>query len=117
MPSVLIVEILSYISLPDRLKASSICKRWRSCLFHPLLWKRITFEASLRKRDKSRFLSTACGRFIKECVVKFNSHSPGEVKECMRILAILAQNKNLQVLCVEPSGCHIEWPENGSCSR
>ena len=117
LPSVLIVEILSYVSQSDRLKASSVCKRWRSCLFHPLLWKTITFESSQSKRDKSRFLSTACGRFIKECVVKLNSHEVDEVKECLRLLRILAKNKNLQVLCVEPSGCHTEWPEKNSCSR
>ena len=117
LPSVLIVEIFSYISRSDKLKASSTCKRWRSCLFHPLLWKRITLETSQSKRNKSRFLSSAFGRFIKECVVKFNSHDLDEVKECMKHLKVLAENKNLQVLCVEPSGCHTEWPENNSCSR
>ena len=117
MPSVLIVEILSYISLTDRLKVSSVCKRWRSCLFHPTLWSRITFDVGLKKREKSKFLSSVCGRFIKECVVKFNSHDVDSVKECLKLMRILAQNKNLQVFCLEPSGCHMEWPENGSCTR
>lgn len=117
LPSVLIVEILSYITQSDRLKASSVCKRWRSCLFHPQLWKRITIRTSQNKRDSSRFLANACGRFVKECIVKFNSHDIEEVKECMKVLRILLENKNLQVLSVEPSGCHTEWPESSSCSR
>ena len=117
MPSVLIVEILSYISQTDRLNASSVCKRWRSCLFHPSLWSRITFDIGLNKRDKSRFLSGACGRFIRESVVKFDSHDVDSVKECLKLMKVLTQNKNIQILCIEPSGCHIEWPDNGSCAR
>ena len=56
LPSILIVEILSYIPLTDRLKASSCCKRWRACLYHPLLWKSIRIKIKYGSRRKAKHL-------------------------------------------------------------
>ncbi|XP_067665842.1 F-box only protein 33-like [Haliotis asinina] len=110
-PGVIIVEILSYLSLRDRLRAASICKRWRSCLFHPSLWNSVVFELGERGSAKSKFLADRCGRFVRGAVVKFNSLSVAEVRECGRILAILSENKNLRHFSLQPSSCHIEWPD------
>lgn len=112
LPSVIIVEIFSYLSKSDRVRISSVCRRWRQCLFHPCLWSRVDYELCLSKRQKSRFLSDRCGRFIRQAIVKFNSHNITEVRECFRILKILAENKNIQSFALQPSSCHIEWPES-----
>ena len=111
VPSVLIVEILSYLSLKDRIKASSVCKRWRSCLFHPSLWKRIVFKLDSRDREGAKFLAEKCGRFISHAVVKFNSHNISEVRECEKLLEIFSKNKNLQYFSLQPLSCHLECSE------
>ncbi|XP_041373352.1 F-box only protein 33-like [Gigantopelta aegis] len=114
VPSVLIVEILSYLSLKDRIKASSVCKRWRSCLFHPSLWKRIVFKLDSCDREGAKFLAGKCGRFISHAVVKFNSHNISEVRECGRLLEIFSKNKNLQYFSLQPLSCHLECSEADS---
>lgn len=117
LPSVLIVDILSYLSHEDRLKASSVNKRWRNCLFHPSLWSKIKFQLGFSKRHRSRFLADRCGRFVREAVIKFNAHNCLEVREGMRIITILGSNKNLQHFALFPSSCHIEWPDSNFVNR
>lgn len=117
LPSVLIVDILSYLSHEDRLKASSVNKRWRNCLFHPSLWSKIKFQLGFSKRHRSRFLADRCGRFVREAVIKFNAHNCLEVREGMRIITILGSNKNLQHFALFPSSCHIEWPDLNFVNR
>lgn len=117
LPSVLIVDILSYLSHEDRLKASSVNKRWRNCLFHPSLWSKIKFQLGFSKRHRSRFLADRCGRFVREAVIKFNAHNCLEVREGMRIITILRSNKNLQHFALFPSSCHIEWPDSNFVNR
>ena len=114
LPSIAILEILSYLSHEDRLKVSSVCKRWRSCLFHPSLWRKITFDMGYTKRQKSRFLADRCGRFVREAELSFNSHNTGEVRESSKILSVLCANKNLQYFSLQPSSCHIEWPDQAT---
>lgn len=111
LPSVLLVDIFSYLSHEDRLKASSVCTRWRNCIFHPLLWHKIHFQLSFSNRLKTTFLADRCGHFVREAVIEFCSHSITEVRECARILYILSGNKNLQYFSLRPSSCHIEWPD------
>lgn len=112
LPSVLIVEIYSYLPQEDRLAASFVCRRWRACLFHPSLWSDVTLELNCGERLRSNFLANRCGRFVKQAVVKFNSRSITEVRECLRILHILSENKNLESFSLQPSSCHIDWPDN-----
>ncbi|KAK3097965.1 hypothetical protein FSP39_014870 [Pinctada imbricata] len=114
LPSIAVSEILSYLSYEDRFKVSSTCKRWRMCLFHPSLWHNITFDVSFTRRQKSRYLAERCGRFVREAVLRFNSHNMTEVRESSRILGVLSANKNLQYFSLQPSSCHVEWPENQS---
>ncbi|XP_033751138.1 F-box only protein 33-like [Pecten maximus] len=114
LPSVTLVEIFSYLSHDDKLRASSVCKRWRSCLFHPNLWQKIYFQLHSSKRMKTKFLADRCGHFVREITIKFCSHNITDVRECGRILEIMKINKNLQQFCLQPSSCHMEWPDNNT---
>ena len=109
LPSIIIVEILSYLSLSDRLNASATCKRWRSCLFHPSLWRSVSFKVKYGSRRKSRYLTDMCGRFLREAKVDFSSEEPADVRECLRILEIFGENINLEKLALRPSSCQVEW--------
>ncbi len=109
LPSLIIVEILSYLTLTDRLNASATCKRWRSCLFHPLLWRSLSFKVKYGSRRRSKHLADLCGRFVREAKLEFSSQDPTDVKECLRILEMFADNVNLEKLAIRPSSCQIEW--------
>ncbi|XP_068939249.1 F-box/LRR-repeat protein 12 [Petaurus breviceps papuanus] len=41
LPDWLLVEILSFVPLRDRLRSSRVCKRWRSLILDRTLWKRL----------------------------------------------------------------------------
>uniref|UniRef100_UPI00358F8088 F-box only protein 33 isoform X2 n=1 Tax=Myxine glutinosa TaxID=7769 RepID=UPI00358F8088 len=41
LPWEIIVHVLAFLPGRDRLAASSVCSRWRACLFHPSLWPRL----------------------------------------------------------------------------
>ena len=111
LPSIIIVEILSYLSLTDRLAASGICRRWRECLYHPLLWKSMSFRVKYGSRRKAKHLAEMCGKFVREALLEFNSTCSPDVRDCLRILDILSANANLERFVFRPQSCHIEWPE------
>ena len=110
LPSIIIVEILSYLALTDRLNASAVCRRWRSCLLHPSLWRSMLFRVNSQSRRKAKHLADCCGKFVREAVVEFNSKHVGNVKECLRILKILSRNVNLERFALRPLSCQVEWP-------
>lgn len=111
LPSILVVDILSYLSLEDRIRASTVCKRWRCCLFHPSLWPRLVLElSSAVRRRRSKFLAARCGRFVRQTEIVFDSHNINQVRDCLKLLHVVATNKNTQCFTLRPSGCQIEWP-------
>ena len=114
LPSLIIIEILSYLSLTDRLNVSTACKRWRSCLFHPIMWRSISFKVKQGARRRTKHLADMCGRFVREAVVEFNSKLEGNVTESVRILDILSDNVKLEKLALRPNSCQIAWPERQS---
>lgn len=111
LPSIIIVEILSYLSLTDRLNATTTCRRWRGCLFHPLLWRSITFKVKNGGRRRAKHLADMCGNFVREAVIIFNSRHSGDVRECLRILDFFGENTNLERLVLKPFSCRVEWPD------
>lgn len=118
LPSIIIVEIFSYLSLKDRLRASSVCKTWRNNLFHPKLWHKVVFQlnscdnkAVNRNNDGARFLAKQCGSFVKEVVIEVNSTNPKDVQLCKDILKILTLNNNLRALSIKPRSSRLEWPD------
>lgn len=117
MPSVLIVEILSYLCLKDMLIASSVCKAWRSYLFQAKLWPRIAVFLRRNRRQRNKFLADVCGRFVRECAVYFDPHDGEELKDCYRMLQVLSENRNIQVLQLHPRSCHIEWTDSVTSDR
>ncbi|XP_030070078.1 F-box only protein 33 [Microcaecilia unicolor] len=73
LPSELIVHIFSFLSAPDRLRASAACSRWRECLFYPALWPelRLNVHVSSAERPRLDFLMRKCGWFVRELRVEF----------------------------------------------
>ncbi|XP_063102991.1 F-box only protein 33 isoform X2 [Cavia porcellus] len=73
LPSELIVHIFSFLSEPDRLRASASCSHWRECLFYPALWPqlRICLRVSPAEQPRLEFLMRKCGWFVRELRVEF----------------------------------------------
>ncbi|XP_067895368.1 F-box only protein 33 [Heterodontus francisci] len=75
LPCEVIVHIFSFLSPWDRLRASSVCSKWRECLFYPSLWPelRLRLRGSAAERCRLDFLMKKCGSFVRELRVEFES--------------------------------------------
>lgn len=117
LPSIIIVEILSFLKLKDRLNASSVCKAWRTNLFHPKLWRKVVFQLNSCDNTKSvnqhgaRFLTKHCGRFVRDVVIQVNSSNPRDVQLCKEVLKVLTHNNNLRALSIKPLSSRLEWTD------
>ncbi|XP_020385472.1 F-box only protein 33 isoform X2 [Rhincodon typus] len=117
LPCEVIVHIFSFLSPWDRLRASSVCSRWRECLFYPSLWPelRLRLRGSDAERCRLDFLMKKCGSFVRELRVEFEgsgSESAAElgtgelvtlkayVDEMVCVLRSVRTNRNLQKLSV-----------------
>ncbi|KAH8042534.1 hypothetical protein HPB51_023862 [Rhipicephalus microplus] len=112
LPSVVLVEIYEYLSFRDKLKASSTCRAWRDCLFHPRFWTTLTIRLG-RKRNawrQAEFLAKKCGRFVRHFTLEFDCTSPQIVQQCIAVLALLGENRQLTSLCLRPTACVVAWP-------
>ena len=108
LPSVVLEEIFSMLSPKERILASSVCRRWRDFLFLPKFWSAVTFSLSYRGRPRTRFLSSKCGKFLKEAVIAFNSTRCSQVWDCSRLLELLSTNRHLECISLRPSNCYFD---------
>ncbi|CAL1285883.1 unnamed protein product [Larinioides sclopetarius] len=117
LPSIIIVEIFSFLSLRDRLNASSVCKAWRNNLFHPKLWRKVVFQLNscdnktVNQSNGARFLAKHCGRFVREVIIEVNSSNPRDVQLCKEVLKVLTYNNNLRALSIKPLSSRLEWTD------
>lgn len=113
LPNVIIVQILSYLSLPDRLKASAICHRWRGCLFQPQLcwtWPKLVLKLTQDGLPRTSFLVENIGQYVTDVVLDVDVADAKCIKETLRVLSILTQNRKLCKLSFRPTSCNIVWP-------
>ncbi|GFR33117.1 f-box only protein 33 [Trichonephila clavata] len=117
LPSIIIVEIFSFLNLKDRLNASSVCKAWRNNLFHPKLWRKVVFQLNscdnktVNQSNGARFLAKHCGKFVREVVIEVNSSNPRDVQLCKEVLKVLTYNNNLRALSIKPLSSRLEWTD------
>ncbi|EEC16721.1 F-box containing protein, putative, partial [Ixodes scapularis] len=116
LPSVVLVEIYKHLSFEDRLRASSTCRAWRDCLFHPRFWTSLTVRLG-RKRNKWRraeFLARKCGRFVRHFELEFDCSSGQIVSQCIAVLTLLGDNRQLASLSLRPTACVLQLkPKKG----
>lgn len=119
LPYGILVDIFTYLPLTDRLSATSVCKRWRSCLFEPVLWRNIDFSVNSHGRKRAKLLGRMCAKFVRGATLEFSSTSTVDVRESLKILKELSHNLNLNSLVLKPSSCRVEWPEEreSTCNK
>lgn len=80
LPSELIVHIFSFLSDRDKLRASSVCSRWRECLFYPTLWTELKLRvggglngggSGLGETPRLEFLTRKFGSFVRDLQLEF----------------------------------------------
>ncbi|GFS17594.1 F-box only protein 33 [Elysia marginata] len=108
LPSVVLEHIFSKLSLKDRTSASSTCRKWREYLFLPQFWSVINFNLSYKGRQRSRFLSAKCSKFVKEATIEFNSTRVSQVWDCARLLDLLSRNGQVECICLRPSNSYFD---------
>ncbi|XP_038636396.1 F-box only protein 33 [Scyliorhinus canicula] len=140
LPCEVIVHIFSFLSPWDRLRASSVCSRWRECLFYPCLWPELwlRLRGSAAERCRLDFLMKKCGSFVRELRVDFEgvlgdgglgSESAAAVpglggggletlkaymEEVLCVLRSVRSNRNLQKLSVFGDSHPLELEEKQS---
>ncbi|XP_013777766.1 F-box only protein 33-like [Limulus polyphemus] len=133
LPTVVITEILSYLSFGDRLRCSLVCKSWRQCLFSSQFWKNVVFVINngntpstlqvlwSNNRARSRFFHKVlkcCKNSVRNVQVRFNSLNGEDVLQALEITETLVTLRSkLQGFSLEPSSSHIEWNCRSSCKR
>ncbi|BFZ02474.1 hypothetical protein BsWGS_05513 [Bradybaena similaris] len=108
LPSVVLEHIFSKLSPKDRIRAASTCHRWREFMFLPQFWPVITFNLGYKGRQRSRFLSSKCAKFVREAIIEFNSTRSSQVWDCARLLELLSRNGQLECISLRPSNCYFD---------
>ena len=113
LPSVILLEVFSYLPQEDKIRASSTCKNWRCALYHPRFWQNIHFKAKSNDKNgmsRTRYLSDCFAKKLRNATISFDSLDPLCVQETAMVLQKLCENNLLQRLILIPSRCRFECP-------
>lgn len=116
LPSVILIEILSYLPLSDKISACSTCKAWRSALFHPSFWRKIelVFKSSDWSRlERSRFVASWGARKLRSCILQLETVNTSCLVEADHVLLKLTRNPQVSapLLCVLQGMNQLPWGE------
>jgi len=120
LPSVILLEIFSYLPHKDKIQASSTCKHWRYSLYHASFWQSLRFRADSCDQNsvsRTRYLASCFAKKLRNATVSFNSLDPQCVQEVAKVLHKLSENPNLRRLILMASHCRLELPGRGSCQK
>ena len=110
LPTFILVEILSYFKLTNRLEVSRVCKKWRDTIWHLKFWKNVSLNCVIDRQFQSQ-LTTTGSRFSSRVSLIFNPSSCFSVKQLLDVLKVISYNRQLLYLKLEPSSFRVEWPE------
>ncbi|KRT82863.1 F-box domain-containing protein, partial [Oryctes borbonicus] len=110
LPTIILHDIFSYLSIKDRINASSTCHMWRQSLYHPKFWRNVTFQIYSDNIERAQYLRNTAAHVVSNAVIRFDSLSMPCLNEFMILLEELATNDNLNSLILEPSHCRLEIP-------
>ena len=78
LPDTAVINVFSYLLHKDRALASSTCKRWRDCYFHPTFWRQVDMRLSVQTGcEPARCILEKCGKFVHELNLKVDLPNHG----------------------------------------
>lgn len=119
IPNVVLDQIFAYLSWPDKVNASSTCKRWRCGLYHPCFWKSISFSLKMMNKDKeekAKYFMHTFGKIVRNVDILFDSLDPMSSLLTDDLLNILSGNTQLNRLMLIPNHCALYPSKNNSCN-
>lgn len=93
LPTVCLAKVFSYLSVSDRLNASSSCKQWRCVLFAtPCLWRHVELNVFLLSRSWSdvksaQFKATNLLKYVERVVFKYD---PSDLRLVEKLVEVLS---------------------------
>lgn len=113
LPSVILLEVFSYLDHDDRVRASTTCRHWRGTLFHRNFWQAVHFKLRANDDDslrRTKFLTSCFASKLRNATLTFDSMDPSCVQEASRVLQELCKNDGIRRLQLRPSHCKLECP-------
>jgi len=119
LPIVALNHVFSYLPWPDTINASSTCKQWRCGLYHPHLWKSLSFSLvnfDTNKEKKAKYFIESFGKIVQFVDLSFNSLDESSSSTADNLLCTLRENTQLKKLKLIPSHCVLYSSSNESNS-
>ena len=113
LPTVILVEVFSYLPKEDKIRASSTCRHWRFALYHPSFWQTVHFKAKTKDENslsRTRYLTDCFAKKLRNAIVSFDSMDALCVEEAARVLQKISDNDHVRRLVLVPSHCRFECP-------
>lgn len=115
VPSVVLHEIYSFLTLEEKIRASSTCRQWRHVFYQSVTWNDIHFKIYSRDQNscnRSQFLASCFGNKLRNAVISFESIDLSCVETMTEVLEIVNKNSNLRSIVLKPSHCTMEISEH-----
>jgi hypothetical protein len=114
VPSVVLYEIYSFLSLEDKIRASSTCRQWRHVFYQSVTWNDIHFKIYSRNQNscnRTQFLASCFGNKLRNAVISFESIDLASVEIMTEVLERINKNCHLRSIVLKPSHCTMEISE------
>jgi hypothetical protein len=119
LPNIVLDQIFAHLSWSDKINASSTCKQWRIGLYHPALWKSLSFSLTSLNEDKiakAQYFIQTIGQIFRAVNVTFDSLDCASSSLTDELLSTLRDNVQLKKLMLVPSHGALYPIANSSCN-
>lgn len=113
LPSLALHQVFLYLPPESRVAASSTCKHWRTVLYHPLFWPRLTVDipssssAYADAKSKVKYVNENAITLVQNVWLTFDSRSKKCVELASSVLKALLANELLRNVDVELNPCEL----------
>ncbi|VVC32840.1 F-box domain,Leucine-rich repeat domain, L domain-like [Cinara cedri] len=117
LPSLALHQIFTYLLPESRVAASSTCKHWRTALYHPLFWHRLSLDISSTRnsfadvKSKVKHANKNLVTLVRDFRLIFDSRSSQCFELASSVIRALLDNQLLKNIDIELSHCEISKDE------
>lgn len=111
LPSVILLEVFSYLTPQDTIRASSCCRQWRTAFYHSTSpWETLHFKISSSNSDtieRSHFLADNMSKKLRNTTISFDSSDTISVMETAKLIQQFQLNPHIRKFSLNPSHCRL----------